>query len=154
MARFFCRTKRLTFSLLPVQLAPYCRYTVRSMLFSLLVAWQALGEGLGLFSVAEKRLDPESRITGCTLAFWLALTVGCFRRGRAELERIRELGDIEPGRDQAGMLAELAAYCRDLWIRGPPGSGGLDEVIRQYTINTGRFLIGIPSQDRCGTPVS
>jgi hypothetical protein len=123
------------------------------MLFSLLVAWQARGEGLGFFSVAEKRLDPESRITGCTLAFWLALTVGCFRRGRAELERIRDLGDIEPGRDQAGMLAEVAAYSRDLWIRGPPGTGGLDEVLRQYTINTGRFLIGIPSQDRYGAPV-
>ena len=122
------------------------------MLFSLLVSWQAGAEGLGLFSVAEKRLDPESRVTGCTLAFWLELTVGCLRRGNAELRRIRKLGDIKPGRDLAGMLAELAAYCRDLWIRGPPGSGGLDEVLRKYTINTGRFLIGITSQDRQGAP--
>jgi hypothetical protein len=154
VARFFCRTKRKTFSLLPTQLAPYCRYTVRSIVFTLLVAWQAGAEGLGLFSVAEKRLDPESRITGCTLAFWLVLTAGCLRRGHVELRRIRKLGNIRPGRDQAGMLAEVAAYCRGLWIRGPPGTGGLDEVLRQYSINTGRFLIGIPSQDRHGTPAS
>lgn len=152
VARFQCRDKMKTVSLLPVQLAPYLRYTTASMLFALLVAERCAREhGLSLFSVAEKEIEENSRINGCTLAFWLAMTVGSLRRNHAMLSKSYQFDSLAPGSNQVGHLFEVAGYCRALGIRGPPQIGGLDAVVKTYACATGRFLIGVASQHRRGT---
>lgn len=153
--RFQCGSKKTTFSLLPMQLAPYMRYTVASIFFALLVAERAARQrGMGLFSVAEKEIDENSRVNGCMLAFWLTMVVDSLRRNHSELRNHFELYDILPGRDSKGLLAEVAAYCQALGIRGPPQVDRLDAMIKIHVRTTERFLIGVASQHRHRRSVS
>jgi len=151
IARFFCRKTKATFSMLPVQLAPYHRYTERSIVFCLLLAAAGQDEGLSLFCVAERQVEPESKITGWLIATWLALVVRGFRRARPELKRWFGSLDVKTGYDQAEELVEVASTCRALRIRAPPhieSLDWLDEVIGRYCLATGKFLFGTPSQER------
>lgn len=151
IARFFCRKTRTTFSVFPTQVVPYRRYTARSIVFCLLLAETSQSNGLSLFAVAEKLIEPESRVSGHLLANWLTLVVRSLRRAYPELRRwIGEL-EIQPGRDRTGQLVEVASTCRALGIRGPPeidGIEGLDKVVGRYVRSTGHFLFGVPSQER------
>jgi len=148
IARFFCRKTRTTFSLLPVQLVPYRRYTADSIVFCLLLA-VARGEGMSLFAIAEKLVEPESKVSGYLLRSWIDPVVKGLRRARPVLGgrvciQAREVGGT-------GRLAELSSTCRSFGIRGPPDFCGireLDQVIQSYARVTGHFLFGAPSQER------
>lgn len=155
VARFLCREKKKTFSLLPVQLAPYRRYTIASILFALLVAERSAGEqGLSLFSVAEKEIEENSGINGCTLNSWLTMTVDSFRRNHAELGKSYQLDSLIPGNNQVGHLFEVAGYCSALGIRGPPTISEPDAAIKTFVRTTGRFLVGVAFQYRHGARTS
>lgn len=56
IARFLCRRQPRTFSLLPLQLIPYCRYTANAILGSLLLALECRGRGQRGFR-RPRRLD-------------------------------------------------------------------------------------------------
>ena len=149
VARFQCRTTEKTFSLLPHWLVPYHRYTIASMLFALLLAAAMEEHGLSsLFGVAEKLIEPDCRANGFLLGCWLVLCVTGLRRAHAELSRWAALDDLSQGQGLRGRLCELAATCRALDIRGPPGHDGLDEVLVRHARTTKRFLFGVPSQER------
>ncbi len=151
IARFFCRNTKGTFSLLPVQLVPYHKYTADSILFCLLLAASSRGEGMSLFAVAEKRLEPDSRVSGYLLSNWLDLAEKSLRRALPVLGCRVRATDIESATGETGRLAELFFTCRALGIRGPPnvfGIENLDRVILSYARATGHFLLGVPSQAR------
>ncbi len=150
--RFICRSKKTTLSLLPFQLAPYRRYTIASILFALLVAERCAREqGWSLFSVAEKEIEENSGVNGCTLGSWLTMTVSSFRCNHDVLRKSYKLDSLIPGDNQAGRLFEVAGYCKALGIRGPPSIGESDAAIKIFVRTTGRFLIGVASQHRRGT---
>lgn len=156
VARFLCRSTGRTFSLLPAWLVPYHQYTAASMIFALLLAAAGEPEWISsLFAVAEKLLEPDSRVNGFLLGSWLVLCVTGFRRAHAELSRWAGLANIRSVQNRTELLVELASYCRTLMIRGPPHCGvarGLDEVLQKHARTTGRFLFGVPSQERSGRP--
>jgi hypothetical protein len=134
-----------------MQLAPYRRYTARSIVFCLLLADTGRVDGLSLFSVAEKLVEPDSKVSGHLLASWIVMVVRSLRRAYPELKRwVGEL-EVQPGRDRTDQLVEVASTCRALGIRGPPdidGLEGLDEIVGRYVHTTGHFLFGTPSQER------
>jgi len=152
VARFQCRTTGGTFSLLPYWLAPYHQYTVRSILFALLLAAAAQENGIGgLFCAAEKCLEGDCRANGFLLDRWLQVCLSGLHRAHAELARWAEFGGLGQGLDVRSRLDELRAYCRALGIRGPPldhGDCNLSEVLHRHARTTGRFLFGAPSQER------
>jgi hypothetical protein len=49
VARFLCHLKRRTFSLLPIQLAPYCQYTLSSIIGALLLGLDERSKGIRAF---------------------------------------------------------------------------------------------------------
>ena len=63
MARFLCRLLRLTFSLLPTQLAPYCQYTLAAIIGALLLGLDSRQEGEQGFQGAVLAVDPDSLVT-------------------------------------------------------------------------------------------
>jgi hypothetical protein len=142
--------------MLPAWLVPYHQYTAASMIFALLLAAAGESEGISsLFAVAEKLLEPDSRVNGFLLGSWLVLCVTGFRRSHAELSRWAGLANIRSVQNRTELLVELAAYCRALMIRGPPLCGevcGLDKVLVRHARTTGRFLFGTSSQERSGLP--
>ncbi len=145
IARFQCRNTKKTFSLLPLELTPYCRYTTGSMLWTLLLAGRT--EGMSLFSVAEKLLDPDCRVNGSMLFYWHGILLRGFRRNHAWLHRRFDMSAVIPGGDRAGCLRELAAYCQAVGIRGPPDYNGLDAFCRS-TLASNQFMFGVASQHR------
>lgn len=151
IARFFCRTTGATFSVFPTQVVPYRLYTARSIVFCLLLADAARADGLSLFAVAEKLIEPESKVSGCLLASWLSMAVSGLRKAYPELRRWAGELEVQSGRDRPGQLAEVTSTCWALGIRGPPKLDdieGLDEVVGRYVRSTGHFLFGVPSQER------
>ncbi len=63
IARFLCRQRQKTFSLLPVQLIPYFQYTVGAVVGTLLLGmgyWQMGQKG---FHGALETMDPENLVT-------------------------------------------------------------------------------------------
>jgi len=156
IARFLCRVRKLTFSLLPIQLLPYHRYTVATVVSLLLLAQAVLREeGSGLFSVAEQRLAGDARITGWELRCWLEVAVTGLRRGHQVLGRSYSLSQVLPGRDLQGRLDEVSAYFSAFAPRGPPGRAAeVHQVLARYGRATGRFLFGTPSQERGSRCVS
>lgn len=148
--RFQCKKIQRTFSLLPVQLAPYHRYTVASMAFALLIAHVAArDEGIGLFSVAEKHLDGDSRVNGYLLSCWLGFMTCGFRRAHSWLLSRCDLRGIRSGGTWVEVLAEFDAYVSLVMPRGPPERRArLAHIAGRYCRSSGCFLFGVPSQER------
>jgi hypothetical protein len=73
VARFLCRLKGLTFSLLPIQLVPYVQYTIAAIIGTLLLGLGARRQGQTGFQGAVLAVDPESLVTPWLVVCWLAL---------------------------------------------------------------------------------
>jgi hypothetical protein len=152
VARFLCRKRQRTFSLLPIQLIPYFQYTVGAVMATLLLGWDYWQRGQGGFWGASVEVDPESLVTPWLVAFWLAAIVRGLRRGHAVLGRFYDLTGICTPK-KAVLWEEAAGYflaldmkaqtrCQPLWI----------QLVRHYSQATHQFLFGIPSQHRAPNP--
>ena len=154
VARGQCRRTGRTFSLLPTQLIPYYRYTMSSVVGALLLAWVAVreeGGGFGRVLERDARFVPESRLTAWLLETWLDALLTGLRRAHPVLARWAPLGAIASarGRGHGARLAEVGAYLGALGVRGPPvHARGLGRLVARYGRETGRFLVGTPSQAR------
>jgi len=151
VVRFQCNTTGLTFSLLPIQLIPYCRYTANSILFALLLAHAS---GQSLFSVAEKELEPDCRVSGWLMRVWLPMVLLSLCASHFQLRRWYAVPDPvgpNPG-DVRSRLGELHVFCTALGIgaRAPPDVDGLSLLLNRFSRATGLFMFGIPSQERGG----
>lgn len=139
IARFLCRKHQRTFSLLPVQLIPYCQYTVAAVIGTLqlgLQCWRLGQQGFWGAALAVDEVDPDSLLTPWLIAYWLTMVRRGLRRGHAVLRRFYDLSGIPPRKG----WAETAGYFLAL--------GCLTEAVARYSRATGQFLFGTPSQQR------
>ena len=87
VARFLCRLLRLTFSLLPTQLAPYCQYTLAAIIGALLLGLDSRQEGEQGFQGAVLAVDPDSLVTPWLVACWLVLVRSGLQRAHAVFKK-------------------------------------------------------------------
>jgi hypothetical protein len=145
IARFMCRRRRKTFSLLPIQLIPYFQYTVSTVagtLFLGIGCWQMGQKG---FHGASVKVDPESLVTPWLITCWLVAVVRGLRRGHAALRQFYNLDGIHT----SGAWEEAAAYFAAFDLR--PKIDRLSllmDLVYRYSRATGQFLFGTPSQYR------
>ena len=149
VARFSCRHKRATFSLLPVQLIPYFQYTVDAVIGTLLLALRFRQDGQRGFYGASVEVDAESDVTPWLVACWLSVVAGGFRRAHAELGRLYDVGQVRSAEGWGALWSEVRTYLI-AFARGSPPEGPQVVMVpvRRYALATGRFLIGTPSQSR------
>ena len=152
IARFQCRKLLLTFSLLPVQLLPYHRYTVTALVFALLLAQDLKQhDGLGLSGTAEKELPEECRVAGHLISWWLDIILLGLHRAHHVLAGVFRLDGIVTGLGMDGGLNEVHGYFMAMASAGAPGRPtDLLAVLNRYSRATGFFLFGTPFQERGG----
>jgi hypothetical protein len=149
VARAQCRRTLRTFSLLPHQLAPYHRYTVDSMVITLVVAWRLCdGQGKPRLEKTLDELPADCEVTRWLLSCWVQALGQGLRGAHPVLSRCHDLSAVRSGTGLADTLGEVALYLAALGIRGPPRLEGIEEVLLRYGSRTGRLLIGTASQDR------
>jgi hypothetical protein len=150
IARFLCRATRRTFSLLPMELAPYHQYLVPTMLRVLvLFGVELCVAGTSLEAALEKALPQDHDVTVSLLRWWVCVLCAGFRRGHSELRKPFGLSDLRSGSGFRGMLEEVQAYRRGCRVRDPPALGAdLLRVMGQYSAAAKRFLFGRSSQER------
>jgi hypothetical protein len=148
VARFLCRQRQRTFSLLPVQLIPYFQYTVGAVLGTLLLGWGHWQKGRGGFWGASVEVDPDSLVTPWLVAFWLAAVLRGLRRGHAVLGRFYDLTGIATPK-RAAPWEEIGGYFRTLGVETKMHGQSLGiPLVRRYSQASRQFLFGIPSQQR------
>ena len=148
MARFLCRLSRRTFSLLPIQLVPYCQYTLTAIIGTLLLGLGSRQQGQQGFQGAVLAVDPDSLVTPWLVACWLVLVLSGLQRAHAVLRRWYDLSGIRTAQRPGQAWEEISAYFLCLDWKSP--AYRLIEVIHQYSRTTRQFLFGIPSQQRLG----
>jgi len=149
VARFLCRLKRLTFSLLPIQLAPYCQYTLAAIIGALLLGLGSREQGQQGFQGAVLAVDPESLVTPWLVACWLVLVRKGFQRAHAVLRRWYDLSGIRTLQRPGAAWEEVRAYFLSLgWNPEVRWEPGLQDLVQRYSRTTQQFLWGIPSQHR------
>jgi hypothetical protein len=148
IARFICRRRRKTFSLLPIQLIPYFQYTVGAVMGTLFLGmgyWQIGQKG---FHGASMAVDPESLVTPWLITGWLVAVIRGLGRGHAVLRRLYNLDSIHtleraPGwQEVADYLVAFGLESKMEWCCL------LMDVVGRYSGSTGQFLFGTPSQYR------
>ena len=149
IARFLCRRKRQTFSLLPDQLIPYVQYTVDAVVRTLLLVLEYRRRGQRGFHGASLEVDPDSSVTPWLIACWLAVVLKGLRRAHPILRARYDLSGIRSTGHGESFGAQLQIYLAAFgaW----PRSGGLEVLVavaRHYSRQSGGFLLGTPSQLR------
>lgn len=145
IARFLCRKRRKSFSLLPIQLIPYFQYTVGAVMETLLFGLKCWQMGQKGFHGASMKIDPESLVTPWLVARWLAAVVQGFRRSHAVLRQFYHLDGIHT----SGGWEEVAAYVAAIGLRSKMEKLFLwMDLVYRYSRRTNQFLFGTPSQYR------
>lgn len=148
IARFLCRKRRKTFSLLPIQLIPYVQYTADAVIRTLLLGmgcWQVGQKGFYGASMKVDEVNPDSLLTPWLIRCWLIAVLRGLRRGHAVLRRFYDLDGIR----SSGAWEEAAAYFAAFGLR--PMIEGLSlmmDLVYRYSRATKQFLFGTPSQYR------
>jgi hypothetical protein len=148
VARFRCNRTGRTFSLLPLELAPYHVYTVPTMLRVLALFHVLFGDpGRSLESIIND-LPSDCVVTVYLIRCWSRMMVRGFRRSHPTLTRLHELRYISSGLGLRGEVSEVDAYLGACSARGPPPESlPLLRSFRDITQGM-RFLFGTASQDR------
>lgn len=147
VARFLCRLKQRTFSLLPIQLAPYCQYTLTAILGVLLLGLDSRDHGHQGCQGAALAVDPNSLVTPWLVACWLVLVLKGLKRAHAWLQRWYDLSSIRTARP-GQTWEEVSAYFLGLEWKSP--GPRFQEVLLRYSRATQQFLFGTPSGHRPG----
>lgn len=149
VARFLCRGKGCTFSLLPDQLIPYVQYTVEAVVRTILLVLEYRRRGQRGFYGASLEVDPDSSVTPWLIACWVAVVLKGLRRAHAVLRVRYDLSAIRTTGEGESLGTELEMYFTALgvWPRSA-GSKSLVAVVRSYSRHSGGFLFGTPSQLR------
>jgi hypothetical protein len=148
IARFMCRRRRKTFSLLPIQLIPYFQYTVGAVVGTLFLGmryWQKRQKG---FHGASLEVDPESLVTPWLITCWLVAVVQGLRHGHAGLRQFYNLDGIHTP-NRVGTWEEVAQYFAAFGLKSKVHWYPLlMDLVDRYSRKTGQFLFGTPSQYR------
>ncbi len=149
IARFLCRRKGLTFSLLPEQLIPYVQYTLDALVRTILLVLEHRRRGRCGFHGASLEVDPDSSVTPWLIACWVAVLLKGFRRAHPVLRARYDLSAIRTTGREDSRGTELQMYFRAFGAWPPPaGPEALLAVVRSYSRQSGGFLFGTPSQLR------
>jgi hypothetical protein len=150
VVRFLCRKTGRTVSLLPLELAPFHRYTVPTMLWVLVLLHGLFGrESLSVEDAVLGVVADDNDLTAGVVRRWSDVAVRGLRRGHAELRKEHDLSGIRSGTGLRGRVGEVVAYLDACGVRGPPASAAeVVPLLRSYSRGTGRFLIGRPTQER------
>lgn len=149
IVRLRCKKSMKTLSLLPHQLAPYRRYTVRTMLYLLALSHELVQEDGGSLGKVVAELPGDCNVTSWLLRGWIKLALHGFASAHHILVQEYDLDDVKTGEGMAEELACIETYCRKAAARGPPGiRRRLDGLVRWYASTVSRHLLGIPSQER------
>jgi hypothetical protein len=145
IARFVCRQRRKTFSLLPMQLIPYFQYTAGAVIGTLLLGMQCWQTGQKGFYGASEAVDPEGLVTPWLITCWLMAVIQGLRRGHTALRPFYTLDGIH----SCGTWKEAAAYFAAFGMRPEMDRFSLlMDLVYRYSRATGQFLFGTPSQYR------
>jgi hypothetical protein len=148
IARFICRQRRKTFSLLPIQLIPYFQYTVDAVVGTLLLGMGCWQMGQKGFHGASVTVDPDSLVTPWLITCWLAAVVRGLRRSHAVLRRLYDLDGVRTLERVEGWQ-EAAGYFVAFGLKPKMDFHALlMDVLGRYSRSTGQFLFGTPSQYR------
>jgi hypothetical protein len=148
IARFICRQRRKTFSLLPIQLIPYFQYTVGAVVGTLFLGMGYWKMGQKGFHDASVAVDPDSLVTPWLITCWLVAVVRGLGRGHAVLRRLYNLNGIRTLETAQGWQ-EVTDYFVAFGLEPKIDSHGLlMDVVGRYSRCTGQFLFGTPSQYR------
>jgi hypothetical protein len=147
IARFLCRQRRKTFSLLPIQLIPYFQYTVGAVIETLLLGMECWQNGQKGFYGASDAVDPDSLVTPWLITCWLVAVIRGLRRGHAVLRRFYPLDAIRT-QGRAKGWQEAGGYFVGFGLALKMESALLMNVVGRYSRSTGQFLFGTPSQYR------
>jgi hypothetical protein len=148
VARFVCRSRERTFSLLPIQLIPYHQYTVNAVIGALLLGIQCWRLGQKGFYGASVAVDPDSLVTPWLIACWLAGVALGFRRAHAVLRGFYNLTDICVSY-RSTAWGEVAGYFVCFGFTPKIHWGRMLQVlVNGYSRSTKLFLLGTPSQSR------
>jgi hypothetical protein len=148
IARFLCRKRRKTFSLLPIQLIPYVQYTVGTVVGALLLGMECWKRGQKGFYGASEEVDPESLVTPWLIRCWLVAVVRGLRRGHPQLRRLYPLdgiGTLERTKQWQEATDYFVAFGLKPKVQWYPL---LIDLVDRYSRRTGQFLFGTPSQYR------
>lgn len=149
IARFLCRRKGQTFSLLPEQLIPYVQYTVDAVARTILLVLEYRRWGRRGFHGASLEVDPDSSVTPWLIACWVAVVLKGLRRAHPILRARYDLSGIRTTGAEDSLGTELQMYLTAFgaW---PPRAGpeALVAVVKSYSRQSGGFLLGTPSQLR------
>jgi hypothetical protein len=149
VARFLCKRKGCTFSLLPEQLIPYVQYTVEAVVRTMLLVLEQRRRGQRGFYAASLEVDPDSLVTPWLIACWLAVVLKGLRRAHPVLRARYDLSEIRTTGREESVGVELQVYFTAFCAWPPPaGPEALVVVARHYSRQTGGFLLGTPSQLR------
>jgi hypothetical protein len=149
IARFLCRKRHRTFSLLPIQLIPYLQYSVSAVIGILLLGFCHWQMGRGGFYGASIEVDADSLVTPWLIACWLAMAARGFKRAHGVLRRFYNLSDIGTLTYGTGPWKEVSGYFLAFGLK--PKISWAQRVLtlcRRYSRSTSRFLFGTPSQRR------
>jgi hypothetical protein len=149
IARFLCRRRERSFSLLPIQLIPYFQYTVTAVMGTLLLGFHYWQMGKRGFYGASVSVDADSLVTPYLVVCWLVLVARGLRRAHSVLRRFYNLSDIVTQTHRADLWREVFGYflaiglkSKILWAKR------VLTLCRRYSRSTNRFLFGVPSQQR------
>jgi len=146
VARFLCRSRKKTFSLLPIQLIPYFQYTTQAMIGTLLLGCQSRQKGRGGFWDASRQVDPDSSVTPYLIAFWLQTVLRGFRRTHPELRRFYDLSAVGAGKGRG--WEELREYFTAFGLKRGGWQRALHSLLLLYGSRPELFLFGTASQYR------
>jgi len=147
IARFLCRRRKKTFSLLPIQLIPYFQYTTSAVLGVVLLALGCRQKGQRGFLGACRRVHPDCLVTPWLVACWSAMILAGFRRAHRRLSRVHDLSRVPSAKffsDDELCDYLLAFGIKPNLVHRPKLLALLD----RYSYASQQFLFGIPSQLR------
>jgi hypothetical protein len=148
IARFICRQRGKTFSLLPIQLIPYFQYTVGAVVGTLFLGMRYWKKGQKGFHGASVEVDPDSLVTPWLITYWLLMVVRGLRRGHTALRQFYNLDGIHTP-NRVGTWEEVAQYFAVFGLKPKVPWHPLQiDLVDRYSRKTGQFLFGTPSQYR------
>lgn len=152
IARFLCRNKHRTFSLLPIQLIPYFQYTLRAVIGTLLLGLGYRQTGRRGFYGASISVDADSLVTPWLVVYWLATVARGLQRAHAVLGRFYNLSDVVSSPSyQTASWKQVSGYFIAVGLTRKAGwMQAALTICRRYSRSTGRFLFGSASRQRTG----
>jgi len=147
VARFLCCKSRRTFSLLPLHLIPYARYTVGAVVGTLLAGLDGRRSGGQGFWGAAALVDPDSLVTPWLVFTWLQMALRGLQRSHRTLSRWYDLS-FSSTSGKPNSWQKLSDYFRAFGWEVDSSWRRLGDVLRRCTGEARTFLFGRPSQER------